>query len=196
MSDEAAEPMRSGRQSVPLGCLYLDPNNYRFVDHPEHRHVPQEHIFDVDVQRRTTGFVLGRHQENVRDLIASIRANGWLDIDPILVEARDKGRFLVIEGNRRVATLKYLQRRYEEDAIDLGKLDGDMFSKLPVVLHQGAGERDHLVMMGLHHISGKRRWPAINRARAMERLLPHFNDDADAVLSGAWREQARVQPVH
>ena len=183
MSDETAEQeqRRSGRRSVSLGRLYLDPNNYRFVDHPDYRPVPPERVFDVDVQRRTTGFVLGRHQENVRDLIASIKANGWLDIDPILVESRDKGRFLVVEGNRRVATLKYLERRYEEDAIDLGKLDAGTFARLPVVLYQDASERDHLVMMGLHHISGKRRWPAVNRARAMERLLPHFHGDADAV---------------
>ena len=181
MSDETMEQPRSGRRSVPVGRLYLDPNNYRFVDHPDYRPVPPEHVFDADVQRRTTGFVLGRYQENVRDLLASIKANGWLDIDPILVESGDKGRFLVIEGNRRVATLKYLLRRYEEDAIDLGKLDTNTFSKLPVVLYQDASERDHLVMMGLHHISGKRRWPAINRARAMERLLPHFHGDADAV---------------
>ena len=181
MSDETAEQSRSGRRPVPLTRLYLDPNNYRFVDHSDYRHVPRDHVFDADVQRRTTGFVLGRHQENVRDLLASVKANGWLDIDPILVESRDKGRYLVVEGNRRVATLKYLQRRYEEDAIDLGKLDASTFSKLPVVLYQDANERDHLVMMGLHHISGKRRWPAINRARAMERLLPHFHGDADAV---------------
>ena len=181
MSDETAEQVRSGRRSVSLSRLYLDPNNYRFVDHPDYRHVPPERVFDPVVQRRTTGFVLGRHQENVRDLIASIKANGWLDIDPILVESRDKGRFLVIEGNRRVATLKYLERRYEEDAIDLGELNASTFSKLPVVLYEDASERDHLVMMGLHHISGKRRWPAINRARAMERLLPHFHGDADAV---------------
>ena len=181
MSDESAEQSRSGRRSVPLSRLYLDPNNYRFVDHSDYRHVPRDHVFDADVQRRTTGFVLGRYQENVRDLLASVKANGWLDIDPILVESRDKGRFLVVEGNRRIATLKYLQRRYEEDAIDLGKLDASTFSKLPVVLYQDASERDHLVMMGLHHISGKRRWPAINRARAMERLLPHFHGDANAV---------------
>ena len=56
----------------------------------------------------------------------------------------------MVEGNRRVATLKYLERRYEEDAIDLGKLDAGTFSKLPVVLYQDASERDHLVMMGLH----------------------------------------------
>ena len=181
MSGETAEQMRSGRRSVSLSRLYLDPNNYRFVDHSDYRHVPTERVFDAVVQRRTTGFVLGHQQDNVRDLIASIKVNGWLEIDSILVESRDKGRFLVVEGNRRVATLKYLQRRYEEDAIDLGKLDASTFSKLPVVLYQDASERKHLVMMGLHHISGKRRWPAINRARAMAQLLSHFHGDADAV---------------
>ena len=181
MSEETAEQVRGKRQSVSLKRLYLDPNNFRFVDHLDYRPVPPEHVFDADVQRRTTGFVLGRGQERVRDLVASIKANGWLDIDPVLVQRMDAGRFLVVEGNRRVATLKRLQRRHEEEAIDLGKLDSALFSALPVVLHQDAGERDHLVMMGLHHISGKQRWPAVNRARAMERLLPHFGGDADAV---------------
>ena len=181
MSDETAEQIRSRRQSVSLSRLYLDPNNFRFVDHPEYRPVPPERVFNADVQRRATNIVLGHQQENVRDLIASIKANGWLDIDPIMVQRADPGRFLVVEGNRRVATLKYLQRRHEEGVVDLGKLDSTRFSELPVVLYQDAGERDHLVMMGLHHISGKRRWPAINRARAMEQLLPHFDNDADAV---------------
>ena len=181
MSDDTAEQTRGKRHHVSLSRLYLDPNNFRFVDHPEYRHVSPERVFDPDVQRRTTSFVLGRQQDNVRDLIASINANGWLDIDPILVQRVDTGRFLVVEGNRRVATLKYLQRRYEEGAIDLGKLNSALFSELPVVFYRDAGERDRLVMMGLHHISGKRRWPAINRARAMEQLLPHFGGDADAV---------------
>ena len=181
MSDETAEQTRSERQTVSLSRLYLDPNNFRFVDHPGYRPVPPERVFDADVQRRTTNIVLGRQQENVRDLVASIKANGWLDIDPILVQRADTGRFLVVEGNRRVATLKYLQRRHEEGVVDLGKLDSTRFSGLPVVLYRDAGDRDRLVMMGLHHISGKRRWPAINRARAMEQLLPHFQDDADAV---------------
>ena len=134
-----------------------------------------------NVQRRTTSIVLGRQQENVRDLMASIRANGWLDIDPILVQRTDTGRFLVVEGNRRVATLKHLQRRNEESAVDLGRLDPTRFSELPVILYRDADEGNRLVMMGLHHISRKRRWPAINRAQAMQELLPHFDNDADEV---------------
>ena len=181
MSEETTEQMYGKRQTVSLKRLYLDPNNFRFVDQPEYRPVPTERVFDADVQRRTTGFVLGRHQEHVRDLIASIKENGWLDIDPILAQRSNTGRYLVVEGNRRVATLKYLQRRHEEDAIELGRLDSALFAEVPVVLYRDAGERDRMVMMGLHHISGKRRWPAINRALAMERLLEHFHNDADAV---------------
>ena len=183
MSDEPAEQLRGRRHAVSLARLYLDPNNYRIVDSPEYRPVAPADVFNPDVQRRTTRFVLGRSQENVRDLIASIKENGWLDIDPILVERRDGGRYLVIEGNRRVATLKHLERRYEEDSIDLGRLDPALFSKVPVVFHEFADERQRMVMMGLHHITGKRRWPAVNRAMAMKRLHEHFDGDADAVCN-------------
>ena len=183
MSDEPAEQPRGRRHAVSLARLYLDPNNYRIVDNPEYRPVVPADVFNPDVQRRTTRFVLGRSQENVRDLIASIKENGWLDIDPILVGRPEGSRYLVIEGNRRVATLKHLESRYKEDSIDLGKLDPALFYKVPVVFHELADERQHMVMMGLHHITGKRRWPAVNRAMAMKRLHEHFDGDADAVCN-------------
>ena len=180
MSEDSTDQARGRRQQLSLSSLYLDPNNYRFVHHPDYIYAPREDIFKPNVQRRTTNLILGESQAQVQDLIASIKENGWLDIDPILAERRD-GRFLVVEGNRRVATLKHLKRRYEEDAADLGRLDPAVFSKVPVVLHDAANEREHLVMMGLHHISGKRRWPAVNRALAMKRLQQDFDGDADAV---------------
>ena len=182
MNDEAAEQSRGARRHVALGSLYLDPNNYRFADHPDYRKIDSDDVFKADVQRRTAMFVLGRNRANVRDLIASIKENGWLELDPILVEKRGR-RFLVIEGNRRVATLKHLQRRYEADAIELGRLDPAVFSKLAVVLHEDADEHQHLLMMGLHHISGKRRWPAVSRAMAIKRLHENLNGDADAVCN-------------
>ena len=181
--NEPAERSHGERRNVRLGSLYLDPNNYRFADHPDYRKVEADDVFNARVQKRTTTLVLGKNQANVRDLTASIKENGWLELDPILVERRRRGRYLVVEGNRRVATLKYLQQRYEENAIDLGKLSPNTFAALPVVLHESADERQHLVMMGLHHISGKRRWPAVSRAMAIKRLHEQFDGDSDAVCN-------------
>lgn len=181
MAEEPIEQARGRRLRVSLANLYLDPNNFRFADHEDYRHVVHDDVFKPDVQRRTARLLLGDKLANVQDLFESIRENGWLDLDPILVERREGARFLVMEGNRRVATLKHMQRRYDEDAIDLGKLDPATFSQVPVSLHEAADARQHLVMMGLHHISGKRRWPAVNRAKAMKDLLAHFSGDANAV---------------
>ena len=180
MSDASLDPTRSRRQAVSLSNLYLDPNNFRFVDHPDYRYVADEDVFKADVQRLTQTFVAGESQEHIQDLIASFKENGWLDIHPILVERRESGKFLVVEGNRRVATLKHLQRKYQDGKASQGKLDVARFSKVPVVLHEAADERQHMVMMGLHHISGKRRWPAINRALAMKQLREQFDGDANA----------------
>ena len=181
MSEEQPEQVRSRRQRVSLASLYLDPNNFRFADHEDYRSVAPEDVFKPDVQRRTAKLVLGDNLTNVQDLVASVKENGWLDLDPILVERREGGRFLVVEGNRRVATLKHLRGRYDEGAIDLGSLDPAIFTQLPVVLYEAADERQHLVMMGLHHIGGKKRWPAINRALAMKRLLAQSDGDVNAV---------------
>ena len=181
MSEEQPEQTRGRRQRVSLASLYLDPNNFRFADHPDYRAVAPDDVFKAEVQRRTMKLVLGDNQANVDDLLKSIKENGWLDLDPILVRRQDERRFLVVEGNRRVATLKQLQARYDVDAIDLGRLDPTIFTRLPVVLHEAADERQHLVMMGLHHISGKKRWPAVNRALAMKRLLSQLDGDANAV---------------
>lgn len=181
MSEESNEPLRGRRQTVSLVNLYLDPNNFRFVDNPEYRLVAAEDVFKAEVQRLAQTLVAGKSQEHIQDLIDSLKENGWLEIDPILAERRESGKFLVVEGNRRVATLKHLRRQYQDGATRLGKLDAALFSKVPIVLHEAADDRQHMVMMGLHHISGKRRWPAINRALAMKRLRDQFDGDAAAV---------------
>ena len=196
MGDETTEQAVSKRQTVQLKFLYLDPNNFRFVDHPEYRTVPTERVFDADVQRRTTGFILGRSQENVKDLTASIKENGWLDIDPILVQRKEAKRFLVVEGNRRVATLKHLQRRYEENAIDLGRLDNALFSRIPVVRYEAVDERHHMVMMGAPpHLreTTVARHQSCPGDETAQRVFP---ERCRRGLSSPRRKQTRVQPFH
>ncbi len=172
MNDSEKSLSHDRRSQLSLKSLFLDPNNYRFIDSPNYVPVTEESATASEVQRRTTALILGKNGENVRDLIDSFRKNGFLPVDQIQVRRiGDSTRFLVVEGNRRVATLKYLQFRHESDeALDLGKLDPDIFTKVPVVYYADADEGHHLVLMGLKHISGNKKWPAINQAELIRTL--------------------------
>lgn len=179
MTDEASQTnnveSKSRRLALSLSSLYLDPNNYRFIDHNDYSRVPDAQIVDDEAQRRTRRLILGQNEEKVSDLIASLKQNGWLDVEPIHVRKIADRQFLVIEGNRRVATLKYLQSRWRDAAGSLDKLDPAVFDKVPCILYEERDDFHHLVVMGLHHISGKARWPAVNQARLMKRLRDEFN---------------------
>lgn len=170
------------RHSVNLKNLFLDPNNYRFIDADDFHKVTKEVDFTRDdVQRRTTNLILGRNAENVKDLIDSFRRSGFLPVDQIQVRQLGGGRYLVVEGNRRIAALKYLQTRYDADGIDLGRLDSTIFSRVPVVYYQDADDAHHLVLMGLKHISGNKKWPAINQAELVRDLAEKHGMSAEEI---------------
>ncbi|MCP4220307.1 MAG: ParB N-terminal domain-containing protein, partial [bacterium] len=88
--------------------LILDPNNYRFIDSNKYRKVKDKDIADAGIRKRTKNFLFGTNRENIKDLEASFKENGFLPVDQIQVKKLAQGKYLVLEGNRRVATLKYL----------------------------------------------------------------------------------------
>lgn len=156
------------RRFYSLKNLLLDPNNYRLINEPEYTLVPEVNAKDAQVKRRTFRLLAGVKNQNIRDLIDSFKANGYLPVDQIQVKQLGGGGFLVVEGNRRVATLQYLEQEYTEKAIDLGKLDPDIFSRVPVVIYQDSNEIHHLTVMALKHISGNKKWAEWNQARLLE----------------------------
>ncbi|NNR93883.1 hypothetical protein GBT15_18750 [Escherichia coli] len=107
------------RISKNLKNLFLDPNNYRFVDNDQHKPVSEKDMLDPTIQRRTRFFIEGNRQENIKDLIASFKSNGYLDVDVIQVKDLGDNNYLVLEGNRRVTALKALQEAYEK-GFDIG----------------------------------------------------------------------------
>lgn len=179
MTDEAPPSLssvesKSRRLTLALSSLCLDPNNYRFIDHDDYTKVPDAQVTNDEVQRRTRRLILGSNEEKVSDLVASLKQNGWLDVEPIHVRKLGDRQFLVVEGNRRVATLKYIYSRWQDSTGNLGRLDSTIFDKVPCILYEERDDFHHLVVMGLHHISGKARWPAVNQARLMLRLRDEF----------------------
>lgn len=185
MSDEnRSDENRSydaNTKRLSLKNLYLDPNNYRLIHEPDQVEVSEEQIKDKVVAQRTFRLLVGDKNQYIQDLIDSFKANGYLPVDQIQVRELPNNGYVVVEGNRRIAALKYLEREYEQRGIDLGRLDPAIFSRVPVVLYNDADEMHHLTLMALKHISGNRKWGEWNQAKLLEKMHSTYRLGEDEI---------------
>ncbi len=161
--------------------LLLDPNNYRFRDHPDYRPVEESDLADPRIQLRTYNLLVGRTNNNIQDLIKSFKANGVLKLDPIQVRPLDERNFLVIEGNRRTAALKFLWEEYKRGN-DVGILTESSFRSVELVSVQDESPEKHLITMGLHHISGKAKWNPVNQAQLIWDLRNKYGQSEEQIM--------------
>ncbi|MBF0181752.1 MAG: AAA family ATPase [Magnetococcales bacterium] len=174
MSDDNKQPGANTRK-VSLKNLYLDHNNFRLIHEVDQVNVPDDRIKEKDVVNRTYRMIVGDKNQNIQDLVDSFKSNGYLPVDQIQVRELPDGGYVVVEGNRRIAALKYLSNEYEQKSIDLGRLDKNVFSKVPIVLYEDSDEVHHLTLMALKHISGNRKWGEWNQAKLLETLIKKHN---------------------
>lgn len=163
------------RRSRNLKNFYLDPNNYRFVDNDNYKVVDPSNLTDVNIQKRARTFIEGKNRAGIKDLLDSFRANGFLNVDVIQLKDLGENRYLVLEGNRRVTALKALQEDHS-NGLDIGRFDPAAFKNVPSEIYSN-DDTNHLIIMGLKHISGNKKWPAINQAKLIyDYLEPHWED--------------------
>lgn len=179
--DVAATKAAANLRRVSLRSLFLDPNNFRIIHEPDQKTVSDAAVKNRDVMQRTMRLLCGDKNQNIQDLIESFKANGYLRVDQILVRELPGGGYLVVEGNRRIATLKFLQQEYESKGIDLGQFAPEFFSQIPVVLYTDADEVHHLTLMALKHISGNKKWGEWNQARLLETLHKDHGLDEEEI---------------
>lgn len=165
----------SKRQNISLRNLYLDPNNYRLINEADYVEVSAEKVKDKIIARRTFRLLAGDKNQYIQDLIESFKANGYLPVDQIQVRKLEDGGYVVVEGNRRIAALRHLQREYDEKGIDLGKLTAKIFSQVPIVLYEDSDELHHMTLMALKHISGNKKWAEWNQAKLLEKMHSSYN---------------------
>lgn len=159
--------------SKHIDRLILDPNNYRFIDNKDYVKIPEDLILDKRIQERTYNFVVGKNEENIIDLITSFKTNGILKLDPIQVKEFEDV-YLVVEGNRRIATLKYLYNLWKAGK-DVGKLTEKDFKIIDLILISEENPVQHLITMGLQHINGKKKWNPVNQSQLINDLKYVYN---------------------
>lgn len=157
---------------IKIENLFFDPNNYRLRSNSSYKHVDKKSELKPAIQKRTFNLVSGKNNFLIQDLIESMKANGFLKVDNILARAHsyDKSKYVVIEGNRRLAALQVLREQNEKD-YDIGKFDKSIFNNgIEVVVYKYTDELNYLILMGLKHVSGNKKWDTYNQAKLLHEL--------------------------
>ena len=109
------------------------------------------------------------------ELLQSISANGYLDIEPLVVIRNgDDDGLIVLEGNRRLATLRLLREpalvsriaAAERTRIAVPEIDDEVRQTLnEVSVYLVASRERARAFIGFKHINGPQKWDAYAKAR-------------------------------
>jgi hypothetical protein len=113
------------------------------------------------------------------ELVDSLVENGFIDYEPLVVRKNGE-RFVVIEGNRRLAAVNEIRanpEKYPAKKSDLAKIPVLVFPSSETDQSQ-TGIRTYL---GVRHLLGIREWPPIAKAMFLDRES-RSSDGLDKVL--------------
>lgn len=103
---------------------------------------------------------------DVQELVQSIHASGFFPHEPIVVEERKDGGFVVLEGNRRLAAVKVLLGAppggtSEFQSPELLSGDRAALKQLPAIR---SNRRDAWRFLGFKHVNGPAKWSGYAKA--------------------------------
>lgn len=158
---EAATPVHEVSK-VPVGWLLLDRQNPRLVGTDQR--LTDESIIEQLYRREELG-----------ELLQSIAANGYLDIEPLIVVLEGSSdKLTVLEGNRRFAAIKLflepdlIERisRSERLRITVPDLPASYRDTLNIVSVYRVPDRDAArSFIGFKHINGAAKWESYAKAK-------------------------------
>lgn len=165
-------------REITLDKLLLDEQNPRL---PDWARADQASMLDY-IARNTS----------VEELMQAISTNGFFLGEPIIVTPSKDGKFVVVEGNRRLCAVMLLtnpellpgRRRVS----GIAEKAAHKPASLPCVIYSDRG--DVLTYLGNRHIAGVKQWEPLPKARYMKRLFDEITD-ADESFEDRCRAVAR-----
>jgi hypothetical protein len=169
---------------VSTDALYLDPNNPRFADLQDRvQPVPASRVIEQGVQDRDLARILDDRFE-VQQLKDSIRTIGFLTMDRLVVtRLPHEGKYLVVEGNRRLGAIRALLEDHRNGEADLS---GDVLTSLrrvPVLVIEetDSATQEHMarVLQGVRHVAGIRPWGPYQQAQVVAMMIDDGKDQTE-----------------
>jgi hypothetical protein len=162
------------REAVPLKDLLLDAHNPRFGDGSGK--ASQADILDHIVQKF-----------GVTDVISSLAVNGYFEAEPMVCRSATDGKFVVAEGNRRLAACLILtgddrasrQINLAAQYRPIWAAHGNpTVDPAPVIIFRGDGhERALLSYLGVRHIASAKAWDSYAKAAWVARIVAESGMD-------------------
>lgn len=169
-------------EDVPLEDLLLDPNNYRFQDELDFAAASEARFSEDTVQERAYQRL---RRGGLTELKSSILTNGYLPFERIVVRPYgQKGKFVVVEGNRRVAALHWISEDHAA-GIDIPEGLRKLLGAVPVTVvpEQEAQPALILSLMGVRHVGGIREWGGFQAAKLVTQLRDGHDLDTSEVAA-------------
>jgi hypothetical protein len=116
--------------------------------------------------------------EGAQDLMASIGQKGYFEGEPLLVTKED-GKLIVVEGNRRLAAVKLLNKEFEPPTrrkISIEQIRAEAVETPPTELPciEYPTRREIMRYLGYRHITGIREWDALSKAKYLSDIRTEF----------------------
>jgi hypothetical protein len=158
--------------TVPIGKLYLDPNNPRFSS-KRPKKIPFDRYLDPMVITETTDFMLDKPKDSFKidQMMGDFLTKGFIDGDTIIVQKiiNTDDCYTVREGNRRITAIQCLLQDEEETEKKRKGLCKEL-SNLPVTeLIQGDLSEEDCgklldFLLGVRHLGQLKKWTPFARA--------------------------------
>lgn len=163
----------------PYEHLLLDPNNYRFQEATDFRAADPKRFAEQTVQNKAYERLKG---EALVQLKNSILRNGFLPFERLVVTPYGKDRFLVLEGNRRLAALRWIAEDHAAGS-EVSEAVLSSLTSVPVVVFEQTAEDPALkeALMGIRHVSGIKEWGGYQRALLVASLKDNHHLESNEI---------------
>lgn len=147
--------------------LLFDPGNPRFGGKAGRYTLPE-----IERQQERIQKVLEGDPHYALRLVESFRQNGFIRYEPLVVRQMD-GKYVVIEGNRRLAAVRHIVNKASEELFSQDVIAS--FKKIPVLVFHQAEDQSHIqdmrVYLGVRHLFGFKDWPAESKAKFLDEQI-------------------------
>lgn len=166
-------------QFVALEKLFLDPRNPRLGGARSEPSAPQERLMEF---MRTW---------SPEELAVSFIENGFWPQEAVMVVEEElygqPGKLVVVEGNRRIAALKYLKKAVAGEPVSRTwkqlaegvQPDANMFTNVPYILAHS--REDVTAFIGFRHVTGIKQWAPAEKAEFIARMVDEKNMSYESI---------------